>query len=616
MFVLSIVAMVVAVLPAAIAAEPDFGACGDPFTGIYEIQGDGDESPLHTWPQVVVTTEGVVTVDVQLDEEWDGFFLQDAKGDKDDATSDGIFVYHKASWDYDVNVGDHIRITAEVDEFRGETQLENVESLITCGEGSIKPARVKTRDFNVNPEQYEGMFVEFKGKLFVTDTFFTYRFGEVWVSDDDVVDQPTDVFPGGSLADAPDMHSLAADNMQKSVILGSRLNDRVSPPFMREGDTLRIGDRISKPSGAVKYSFSYKLINNPDPVFEPRNQRSSAPKVHGELVVASFNVLNYWTTLGGRGAENATQLDQQTAKLVAAITGMGADVVGLQEMENHPTSDPVVALVAALNSAEGDDVWSWVSGFDQNVYPIVNEIIYRNDRVIPVGDPMSLTDPAFDDFRRPGDDPNDQVGRRPIAQAFEFEGKTFSVVVNHFKSKSSSAATGDDADQGDGQSAYNARRVMQAQAVLGWIDDVAAAYGDEDVLVVGDLNAYLREDPILELESGLHNLVSRHVKDPYSYQFFASFAAPFIGRGTLDHAFSTPEMNKQIRDVEVWHINADEPCWVRYYDTRSSCFDRGGLPDPGVLAPGPYGSSDHDPVLIGLDLNDDDHPGNGKGNGK
>ncbi len=81
------------------------------------------------------------------------------------------------------------------------------------------------------------------------------------------------------------------------------------------------------------------------------------------------------------------------------------------------------------------------------------------------------------------------------------------------------------------------------------------------------------------------------MKDPYSFNFFAMFAAPWIGRGALDHALSTSSMTKQVEDVAIWHINADEPRFLDWFN-------------PSVLAPGPYRSSDHDPVIIGLELDD------------
>lgn len=114
--------MIVAVLPAA-AGAADYGDCGDPFTPIYEIQGDGDESPFHGDEEV---TEGVVTVDLQASSELSGFFIQDRRGDKDPATSDGIFVNHR---DYrtplfDPDVGDYVRVRGTVAEQYGQTQIE------------------------------------------------------------------------------------------------------------------------------------------------------------------------------------------------------------------------------------------------------------------------------------------------------------------------------------------------------------------------------------------------------------------------------------------------------------------------------------------------------------
>jgi predicted extracellular nuclease len=131
--------------------------------------------------------------------------------------------------------------------------------------------------------------------------------------------------------------------------------------------------------------------------------------------------------------------------------------------------------------------------------------------------------------------------------------------------------------------------VGQAQRVLEMVDDLIDETGDPDVMVVGDLNAYLDEDPILALEAELVNLVREWDKDPYSYNFFAGYAAPWIGRGLLDYALATPSMADQVKRAEVWHINADEPRFLDWYD-------------PDLFAPGPYRASDHDPVVVSLKL--------------
>ena len=364
-------------------------------------------------------------------------------------------------------------------------------------------------------------------------------------------------------------------------------------PYTGDEGTLRLGDTVNPLVGAINYDFGYYRIQPQDPAsvrFVAQNARPAEPETKGNLVVASANVLNYWTTIGCgsdcRGAQTVEQLEVQTEKLVAELLGTGADIIGLQEIENDPNHTPILTLVAALNAAEGDDVWSWIEGFAPNSYPIRNEIIYRNDRVTPVGDPVTVIDDIFDTIPPGRTDP---VGRRPVAQTFAFNGETFSVINNHFKSKSCSGASGLDEDQDDGQSCFNATRVGQAERVLELVDELVVDTGDPDVIVIGDLNSYLDEDPVLALETELVNLVREWDKDPYSYSFFAAYAAPWIGRGLLDHALATPSMADQVKRTEVWHINADEPRFLDWYD-------------PDLVAPGPYRASDHDPVIVSLKL--------------
>ena len=104
------------------ATAADHGDCGDPFTPIYEIQGDGAGSDFHG---DVVVTEGIVTVDLQKSSELSGFFIQDRKGDGDPATSDGLFVNHSDYWSpsFDPSVGDLVRVRGTIDEQYGLNAL-------------------------------------------------------------------------------------------------------------------------------------------------------------------------------------------------------------------------------------------------------------------------------------------------------------------------------------------------------------------------------------------------------------------------------------------------------------------------------------------------------------
>nr|MDJ0925814.1 ExeM/NucH family extracellular endonuclease [Acidimicrobiia bacterium] len=554
---------------------PPLGVCGDPFTAIYDLQGATPDGAFDDGTPAL--TEGVVT---GVFPGYSGFNIQDATGDSNAATSDGIFVSADTTG---VTVGDTVRVLGRTMELFGLTQIDSVDEVLDCGAGPvITPTAI---DFPLaDREPFEGMLVTLADTMVATDTFNLPNFGEVWIAADSVVPQPTNVFPVGDAS----LQDLADENMARSIILDDGSTSAPAEvPYLPDGGTLRLGDLATPVTGVMHFSFGQFRINpTVDVSFIGANPRPlTAPAVGGEVVVASYNVLNYWTTLGGRGASSADQLAEQTDGLVAAIMNLGADIVGLQEMENDPTHTPITTLVDELNAAEGSTVWAWVGEVDYyNDYPIRNEIIYRIGAVDPVGDPVTIEDPAFDDIAPGG---TSQLGRPPVAQTFSVNGETFTVMSNHFKSKSCTAASGADADMSDGQACYNARRVLQAERVLEFVTDLQTSTGDPDVIVLGDLNAYMAEDPILELETGLTNVFAEMVDDPYTYNFFAASSAPWIGRGNLDHILVTPEMAHKVSGIDAWHINGDEPNML-------------GWSNPAVSAPGPYRSSDHDPIVMGL----------------
>lgn len=560
---------------------------------IHEVQGSGDASPL---VGSAVRVQGVVVGDFQGASRLRGFFLQeeDADRDADPATSEGIFVFDDR-FGVEVAVGDLVGVSGTVREFSGLTQISAVSqvTVISADVGGASTTALAFPLTDASRESVEGMAVSVTGAA-VTDTFNLHRFGEVWLGIPDVIEQPTNELPPG-----PEMEAFAAENMERSILLddgSSRSNPSPIPYTHPTSGTLRLGDTAAEISAVMHYGFgTYRLQPTATVDFIEANVRPDVPDVGGDLTVAGFNVLNYWTTIGCgvecRGAQTPAQLAVQTEKLVAAIRGMNADIVGLVELENLPGGDPddrtaathtpIRTLVDALNDAEGSEVWAWVGPTNHyNAYPIRNEIIYRIGSVSPVGEPIALAHPAFDAVGPSGD----PFGRPPLAQTFDANGAEFTVIVNHLKSKGSACAEPDEG--GDGQANCNLKRVEQAEVLLGFIRDLQRT--DPDVLVVGDLNAYMEEDPIRVLDAQLVNLVTLDDADPYSYNFFAMFSAPFIGRGSLDHALATPSMAAQVTATATWHINADEPRFGDWFN-------------PATSFEGPYRSSDHDPVLVGLD---------------
>ena len=587
----------------------------------------------------IVTTQGVVTADFQKQSELSAFFIQDVQGDKDPSTSDGIFVFHRDTFEFDVEVGEIVRFTAEVSERFGQTQLSFVEDLVVCGSGSVNPTKVILPVDDLDRwESVEGMLVDLPQKLHVTANFTQARFGEVDLSFNRPLDTPTNVVAPGAAANA-----LQDQNDRSRIQLedGSRVQNPSSPPyFYDDPKTLRLGDTTKqKLTGVITFDFgAYELQPTSAVEFQPKNGRpDGSPSVKGDLRVASFNVLNFFTTIDPgfgsandicgptgmsdcRGADSTTEYDRQLAKLLAGIVELDADVIGLQEVENdvHPVGvdgsrahDAILTLVEELNAIEGSGTWAWfgvptvvVIGDpgsstvpEYNDYPIRNEIIYRTAAVEPVAgsDPMTLQDIAFNATRGSDFEP---VGRPPIAQAFadKSTSEEFTVVVNHFKSKGSpcdvlSYGGVFDVDTGDGQANCNLTRVAQAEALLGFIDELIADSGDSDVLIIGDLNSYAMEDPVATLTgAGYTDLVDKYngsgwAGGAYSFQFFGQ-------SGYLDHALASPTMVSQAQDTTLWHINSDEPRGLDY-----NTFNQ-----PELYVDDQFRSSDHDPVVIGLRL--------------
>ena len=141
------------------------------------IQGDSDASPFDG---VVVTTVGVVVADFQEDG-LSGFNIQDPYGDGNDATSDGIFVFTDTTT-VDVNIGDIVTVTAEVDEFFDLTELTNVQSVVVGGNMPLTPTKVTLPLDNTQREALEGMLIELEQELTVTELFELGRFGQIMLS--------------------------------------------------------------------------------------------------------------------------------------------------------------------------------------------------------------------------------------------------------------------------------------------------------------------------------------------------------------------------------------------------------------------------------------------------
>jgi uncharacterized protein len=345
-------------------------------------------------------------------------------------------------------------------------------------------------------------------------------------------------------------------------------------------------------TGVLDFSFSeYRIIPTEAPTFAATNARTAQPEVSlGNLKVASLNVLNYFTSLnptnssnGPRGANTAEELARQKAKTVAAIIALDADVVGLMEIENNGTGSESALgdLLTAINAQLGAGTYAAVAtGSSVGTDMITTALIYKTTTVNLSGPVMINNDSIFN--------------RPPIAQTFALNenGESVVVVVNHFKSKSCGSASGLDADQHDGQGCYNAKRIEQANALSTWLATDSTLSSQTRQLIIGDLNSYAKEAPILALEAnGFTNLIENFQgAEAYSYAFGGTV-------GYLDHALASADLLAVAVDANDWHINADEPI-VLDYNTENKTVEQLDT----YYAPDQYRMSDHDPVVMTFQL--------------
>jgi uncharacterized protein len=601
-------------------------------TAINEIQGAGQQTPISGQS---VITRGVVTADftsggasgIPQNQGMRGFFIEATAQDRDQsaATSEGLFVFDGGGT-FDGQIGDLVHVAGTAGEGFEVTQV-TASDLEVCDDTGVGlpasadlPLPTAPSDRAAIFEPLESMRVA-HSELTVIEFFQVERFGELRLSSSGVQQTPTNVHLPGS----DEAVELAADNAASNIVLDdgrtgqnlNRLDSEDLLPYVRTGGTLRIGDQLRDHDAVLHFGFGAWRLQPIDidaitaelEANRTRPRPELPPDVGGTMKVASFNVLNFFDGDGQgggfpttRGATTPSELARQTEKLVDAITRLNADVYGLIEIENDGgESQATKTLVEALNAEAGKKTYDFINTGVVGSDEIKQAFVYKRMTVKPVGNFSTLTsedDPRFDD----------SLSRPAIAQTFAPRrgsvNANVTVVVNHFKSKSQSGLTDPndpDFDQGDGQGFWNHTRTLSAEALADWLEtnptDVEQTFGS---LIIGDLNAYGREDPIRTLEDEEYEdqLVRFTDGIPYTFTFDGM-------QGTLDTALVRDRLADRVTGAAVWHINADEVPAIDYQESIGFPINQ-RFRTPEIAAayydPSAFRSSDHDPVVIGLDM--------------
>ena len=612
-----------------------------------QTPGDGDDSQLINQ---TVETKGVVTAAYPKGENanlkgLEGFTIQTpgTGGTWDPArtASDGLFVFMGKSSATMPSIGDCVVVKGKVAEYSGVqnataatqslTQLlpQSITAATDCD--PVKPTELSGVPTQDQMEALESMLVLPKDTWTITDNYKTNRYGTLSLTPGtEVLRTATDVVAPGAPAQAYEAENAAKtidlDDASTTDLTNFKQNGHKERyAYLANGAPARVGYHVTftKPVvlesrfGSFVFQPTQMTAGNPErsPV-TITGERPAAPTVSGDTKVATFNVLNYFSDLGEnepgckgyedrnhkyvtdkncklRGAWSSQAFANQQTKIVQAINTIDADVVALEEIENPVASGvstdrdgALKSLVNALNAAAGSEVWAYVpspSTVPANEDVIRIAFIYKKAKIAPVGDSVIYDDPAYTG-----------LARQPLAQEFKpitdvnHEGKNFVVIANHFKSKGSApknlsgAEAAANTDNGDGQGNSNGVRVKQARALATF----AQRFNGTPTLLVGDFNAYTKEDPLKVLTDAGWAHESGHGDSSYVYG----------GRsGSMDHVFANSAAHPLITEVKSWAVNAQESIAFEYSRANYNAY-------LAFEADNPYRASDHNPEIIGLNL--------------
>lgn len=557
---------------------------------IHDIQGNTQQSPLKGQ---TVSIEAVMTGDFGGKSKLNAFFVQEEDNDADRSleTSEGIFVFdpNNLAKKENLSIGDLVQVTGIVNEYYDLTELNLTHvqrSDIVEESNQVTAVQIMLPfDKGLSLERYEGMLVQLPQQLVVTNNNNFAKFGEKLLSLDRRLPNPTNVAEPGAAASL--VQSL---NNRSQIILddGSSLSYPCLDPFPR---TLRSGDSVQGMKGILTYDhMNYKIEPLNISEISILNPRPETPDfVEGRIRVAGFNVENYFNGdgMGGGfrkdlGAESQEAFNRQRTKIISAITDMNADVIGLMELEN----DGYGELSAIRDLANGLNRFGESKGSNYSIVDpgwqklgtdnITVGLIFNSSRVRPVGRAATISTGAFS-----------VNNRQPLAQTFEEigTGEKFAVVVNHLKSKRlpEGPVAPENIDVGDGQGYWNGARTNAVKELVAWLASDPTQSNDSDYLILGDMNSYNYEDPIQAFKNaGYVDLIPVYDgTDAYSYGFEGTW-------GNLDHVLASRDLVGQVTGATVWHINSDESKIFGY--------------DGKWYSPDKFRCSDHDPVIVGLDL--------------
>lgn len=569
---------------ACIAMATFISSCGGlPGPGgvrIHEIQGRAHRSPYDG--QQVSGVVGIVTFTGK-----DHFFLQDPDPDRDDSTSEALRVYVGRGGAVPAR-GDRVSVFGKVTEYypggrkTGNLPMTGIEAKevrpisskrplpdfvsIAAG-GRLPPGKVIDDDSVAgepeNPatpfdpgqdgldfyESLEGMLVEINEAVVVGAS---NKYSEVWVIPAGGGDFGPRTPRGGLLLSSDDRNP-------------ERIKLQVGRPHQ-----WNVGDVLTGVRGVFDYSFgnfALKLFDAPG-----HKDRGLMPEVtnlsggQGRLSLASYNVLNFSAVDKERSGKLAAQI---------VINLKAPDILALQEIQDNDgpgkeggadAGDSFRLLVEAIRAAggpgyefvqlnPGDGEDGGQPGGNIRVGFLFNparlKLVTRKELeqgLLPSPSRLGSSSPAF------------ESSRKSLFCEFRFGDSSIFIINNHFSSKFGSPPM-----YGSMQPPKNGgfdRRVAQFSLVSSVVDGIVAAVPGARVVVLGDFNEFLFEEPLKSAgkgKAGLQNLLELLPStERYTYNFQGNSQA-------LDHILVTGTL-AQGAQVDIVHVNSEFASQVSDHD--------------------------------------------------
>lgn len=579
-------------------------------TPIYTIQAAGHTSPLLGSQ---VTTSGIVTA---LD--GNGFYLQDAVGDGNDATADALFTFTGSA--HSVAIGDEVTVTGTVSEFTpGGVSTNNLSTTQISGSpavtvlssgnalpppvilgaaGRVPPSEVIDDDqaalYNVQNgegtyepatdgidffESLEGMLVTVPEALVVAPT---NGFGEIFTVADNGA-AATGLSSRGTLNISPDDF-----NPEKIQI------DPDTDVSGFDAPEVSVGAQLGNVTGVVGYAFgNFEVIPTED--FTAQMQASAlvveSTEIAGtadQVTVATFNVLN----LDPNDTDGDTDVadGQFTGIASRIVTNLSSpDVIALQEVQDNDGSantsvtaaDQTLQLLVNEIAAAGGSAYQFIDNTfignntngGQPGGNIRTAFLYNPARVSLV--PGSVQSIADDTQKTDPDNPFFN-SRLPLVATFTFNGEEVTIINNHLSSKGGSVPilgriqSFTDQQENPGVNGSLDERIDQATAVKAFVDGLLAANMTANVVVLGDFNEFEFISPVEDiLGASLTNLtLTLPENERYTFNFQGNSQS-------LDHILVSNRLAGTAQ-FDAVHVNSEIP------DSQAA--------------------SDHDPLIAGLTL--------------